>query len=90
MQQPEREVFFWHVLSPDSAQFKRGTGMLEMFSRFVNVGLGMVACLHVIFKPAWNNFICVYLCMCFISTESKQNKQTAVDVKHWNEARQLM
>ena len=24
--------------------------MLEMFSRFVNVGLGMVACLHVIFQ----------------------------------------
>ena len=56
MQQPERS-FFWHVLSPDSAQFKRGTGMLEMFSRFVTVGLGMFARLHVIFKPARNNFI---------------------------------
>ena len=58
--------------------------MLEMISRFVTVGLGMVACLHVIFKPAWNNFICVLLCMCFISTEPKyrRNKQTAVDVKH--------
>ena len=54
------KFFFWHVLSPDSAQFKRGTGMLEMFSRFVTVGLGMFARLHVIFKPAWNNFICVF------------------------------
>ena len=68
----ETEVFFWHVLSPDSAQFKRGTGMLEMFSRFVTVGLGMFArfCM-LFFKPAWNNFICVFG-MCFISTKFKQ------------------
>ena len=39
----QRKSFFWHVLSPDSAQFKRGTGMLQMFSRFVTVGLGMFA-----------------------------------------------
>ena len=71
----QREKFFWHVLSPDSAQFKRGTGMLEMFSRFVTVGLGMFARLHVIFKPAWNNFICVFIwCMCFISTEPKTDE----------------
>ena len=43
MQTDGTESFFWHVLSPDSAQFKRGTGMLEMFSRFVTVGLGMFA-----------------------------------------------
>ena len=24
-----------------------------------------------------------FLCMCFISTETQTNKQTAVDVKHW-------
>ena len=46
--------------------------MLEMFSRFVTVGLGMFARLHVIFKPAWNNFICVFFGMCFISTKFKQ------------------
>ena len=60
--QMEQKVFFWHVLSPDSAQFKRGTGMLEMFSRFCNCGFGNVCTfLHVIFKPAWNNFICVFV-----------------------------
>ena len=49
--------------------------MLEMFSRFVTVGLGMFARLHVIFKPAWNNFICVFIwCMCFISTEPKTDE----------------
>ena len=53
--------------------------MLEMFSRFVTVGLGMFArCCMLFFKPAWNNFICVFG-MCFISTKFKQ---TAVDVKH--------
>ena len=65
------KVFFWHVLSPDSAQFKRGTGMLEMFSRFVNVGLGMVACLHVIFQTCMEQLYLRFLCMCFISTEYK-------------------
>ena len=76
MQQPEREVFVWHVLSPDSAQFKRGTGMLEMFSRFVTVGLGMFARLHVIFKPAWNNFICVFCACALFQLNPKQTKQT--------------
>jgi len=41
MQTNETEFFFWHVLSPDCAQFKRGTGMLERFSKFIIVGLGM-------------------------------------------------
>ena len=57
--------------------------MLEMFSRFVTVGLGMFARLHVIFKPAWNNFICVFsVCALFQLNPNKRNKQTAVDVKH--------
>ena len=50
MQQPEREgfvVFLWQMLSPDSAQFKRGISMLQMFSRFATVGLNV---LHVIFQ----------------------------------------
>ena len=51
--------------------------MLEMFSRFVTVGLGMFARLHVIFKPAWNNFICVFFCACalFQLNPNKRNKQ---------------
>ena len=40
MQTNGTNVFFWHVLSPDSAQFKRGTGVRQRFSRFVTVGLG--------------------------------------------------
>ena len=50
MQTDGTESFFWHVLSPDSAQFKRGTVMLEMFSRFVTVGLGMVARFCMLFS----------------------------------------
>ena len=51
--------------------------MLEMFSRFVTVGLGMFARLHVIFKPAWNNFICVFCaCALFQLNPNKRNKQT--------------
>ena len=46
--------------------------MLEMFSRFVNVGLGMVACLHVIFQTCMEQlYFSVFVCMCFISTELK-------------------
>ena len=45
-----KQKFFGHVLSPDSAQFKRGTGMLEMFSRFVTVGLGMFARFCMLFS----------------------------------------
>ena len=44
------QKFFWHVLSPDSAQFERGTGMLEVFSRFVTVGLGMFARFCMLFS----------------------------------------
>ena len=37
----------------------------------------MVACLRVIFKPAWNNFICVFLCACALfQLNPKQTKQT--------------
>ena len=72
--------FFWYVLSPDSAQFKRGTGMLQMFSRFVTVGLGMFARFACYFQTCMKQlyFICVFG-VCFISTKFKQ---TAVDVKH--------
>ena len=60
MQQPEREVFFGMSCLRTAHSLRGGTGMLEMFSRYVTVGLGMFARLHVIFKPAWNNFICVF------------------------------
>ena len=53
MQTSGTNVFFWHVLSPDSAQFKRGTGVLRRFSRFVSVGLGNVCTFaRYFFKPA--------------------------------------
>ena len=71
MQQPEKEFFFWHVLSPDSAQFKRGTGMLQMFSRFVTVGLGMFARFACYFQTCMEQLYLRFLCMCFISTEPK-------------------
>ena len=71
MQQPEKEFFFGHVLSPDSAQFKRGTGMLQMFSRFVTVGLGMFARFACYFQTCMEQLYLRCLCMCFISTEPK-------------------
>ena len=37
--------------------------MLEMFSRFVNVGLGMVECLHVIFQTCMRQLYFVF-CAC--------------------------
>ena len=74
MQQPEREVFFWHVLSPDSAQFKRGTGMLQTFSRFVTVGLGMFVRFACYFSNLHGTTLFLFLCMCFISTEPKTDE----------------
>ena len=77
MQQPQREgfvVFLWQILSPespDSAQFKRGISMLQMFSRFVTVGLNV---LHVIFQTCMKQLYLRFLCMCFISTKSKRNE----------------
>ena len=55
--------------------------MLRRFSRFVIVGLGMFACLHVIFQTCMKQpFICVFAaCALF---QPNLNKQTAVDVKH--------
>ena len=50
MQTNGTESFFWHVLSPDCAQFKRGTGMLERFSRFIIVDLGMFARFCILFS----------------------------------------
>ena len=72
MQTNGTNVFFWHVLSPDSAQFKRGTGVLRRFSRFVIVGLGMFACLHVIFQTCMKQLLFAFCGMCFISTKFKQ------------------
>ena len=78
MQTDGTESFFWHVLSPDSAQFKRGTGMLEMFSRFVTVGLGMFARFCTLFSNLHGTTLFAFFCACalFISTELKQTKQT--------------
>ena len=72
MQTNGTNVFFWHVLSPDSAQFKRGTGVLGRFSKFVTVGLGMFACLHVIFQTCMKQLYLRFCGMCFISTKFKQ------------------
>ena len=52
----------------------------------------MVACLHVVFQTCMEQFylrFCVHV-LYFNWTQNRRNKQTAVDVKHWNEARQLM
>ena len=57
--------------------------MLEMFSRFVNVGLGMVARLHVIFQTCMEQlYLRFCACALFQLNPNKRNKQTAVDVKH--------
>ena len=71
------------VLSPDSAQFKRGTGVCE-FSRFVSVGFRKFCVVCMIFETCMKQttLFAFLFCMCFISTKSKRNKQTAVDVKH--------
>ena len=85
--------FFWHVLSPDSAQFKRGTGMLQMFSRFVTVGLGMFARFACYFQTCMEQLYLRFFVhvLYFNWTQiNETNKQTAVDVKHWDEAQQLM
>ena len=72
----ETEVFFWHVLSPDSAQFKRGTGMLEMFSRFVTVGLGMFARFCMLFSNLHGTTLFAFLaCALFQPNLNKQDKR---------------
>ena len=74
MQTNGTESFFWHVLSPDSAQFKRGTGMLEMFSRFVTVGLGMFARFACYFQTCMEQLYFAFLaCALF---QPNLNKQT--------------
>ena len=70
--------FFWHVLSPDSAQFKRGTGMLQTFSRFVTVGLGMFARFACYFSNLHGTTLFAFLfgaCALF-QLNPKQTKQT--------------
>ena len=77
-------LFLWQILSPDSAQFKRGIGMLQMFSRFVTVGLGMVARFACYFQTCMKQLyfrFCVYV-LYFNQIQTKRNKQMAVDVKH--------
>ena len=56
--------------------------MLRMFSRFVTVGLGMFARFCMLFSNLHGTTLVLRFGMCFISTEFKQTKQTAVDVKH--------
>ena len=83
MQNKRNRSFFWHVLSPDSAQFKRGTGMLEMFSRFVTVGLGMFARFCMLFSNLHGTTLFAFLaCALF---QPNLNKQTNGS---WCEARQ--
>ena len=57
--------------------------MLEMFSRFVTVGL---ECLHVciLFSNLHETTLFAFFCACalFQLNPNKRNKQTAVDVKH--------
>ena len=66
------QTFFWHVLSPDSAQFKRGTGVLGRFSRFVTVGLGNVCMFARYFSNLHETTLFAFCGMCFISTKFKQ------------------
>ena len=64
-------------------QFKRGTGMLEMFSRFVTVGLGMSARFCTLFSNLHGTTLFAFLaCALFQPNLNKQTQQTAVDVEH--------
>ena len=72
------------VLSPDSAQFKRGTGTRVFFSRFVSVGFRKFCVVCMIFETCMKQTL--YLRFCFacalFQPNPNGNKQTAVDVKH--------
>ena len=76
------------LLSPDSVQFKRGTGTRRTFSRFVSVGFRKFCVVCMIFETCMNQttLFAFLFCMCFISTKSKR-KQTDGS---WCEAQQFM
>ena len=70
------------VLSPDSAQFKRGTGTRKKtfsvsFLDFVSVGFRKFCVVCMIFETCMKQttLFAFLFCMCFISTKSKR-KQT--------------
>ena len=65
------------LLSPDSVQFKRGTGTRRTFSRFVSVGFRKFCVVCMIFETCMKQttLFAFLFCMCFISTKSKR-KQT--------------
>ena len=79
MQTNGTDVFFGMSCLRTAHSLRGGTGVLRRFSRFVTVGLGMFACLHVIFQTCMKQPYLRFCGMCFISTKFKQ---TAVDVKH--------
>ena len=64
------------LLSPDSVQFKRGTGTRRTFSRFVSVGFRKFCGVCMIFETCMkpNNFICVFVLhvLYFNQIETKQ------------------
>ena len=72
------------LLSPDSAQFKRGTGTRRTFSRFVSVGFRKFCVVCMIFETCMKQttlFSFCFACALF-QPNRNENKQTAVDVKH--------
>ena len=57
--------------------------MLEMFSRFVTVGLGMSARFCTLFSNLHGTTLFAFLaCALFQPNLNKQTQQTAVDVEH--------
>ena len=70
----ETEVFFGMSCLRTAHSFKRGTGMLEMFSRFVTVGLGMFARFCMLFSNLHGTTLFAFLaCALF---QPNLNKQT--------------
>ena len=77
------------VLSPDSAQFKRGTGTRKKtfsvsFLDFVSVGFRKFCVVCMIFETCMKQttlFAFCFACALF-QPNRNENKQTAVDVKH--------
>ena len=67
-----------------TAYSSRGGQVHRTFSRFVSVGFRKFCDVCMIFETCMKQttLFAFLFCMCFISTKSKRNKQTAVDVKH--------
>ena len=65
------------LLSPDSAQFKRGTGTRRTFSRFVSVGFRKFCVVCMIFETCMKQttLFAFLFCMCFIFNQI-ETKQT--------------